>query len=105
MSRFNWDKIVKLGEELFDFMLHNFETMFDGDLKIKHFDVECGIYGLAVENDKIKETHGENIQKELIQWIKQEKEANELFQTTNWKPFRDPDLYIWIFRVQKTIPI
>jgi hypothetical protein len=92
-----WEKLVKEGEVLFDYMIHNFETMFDGEFKIKHFDIEIGFIGLTSYAEEIKEMYNDDIQKELIQWIKNEKRENALFQNHNWKPFRDPDLLLYMF--------
>jgi hypothetical protein len=85
--KFCWDRFLKEGEELFNYMIHNFDDMFDGN-KIKHFDIRYEyIYDEGTQ--EIKERYGEDIQKELIPWIKKEFESNELINSTSWKPFRD----------------
>jgi hypothetical protein len=91
------DELVKEGETLFTYMTNNFGSMFDGELSIKHFDIENGDYGLTCYVDEIKEKHYNDIQKNLIIWIKKEFDTNELFNNNNWKPFRDPDVITCMF--------
>lgn len=78
-------------------MIHNFNEMFDGESKIKHFDIGISTIGLDCYADDIKEKYNDEIQKELILWIKKEVDANKLFQEKNWKPFRDPWLLTDMF--------
>ena len=86
----NWDKFLKEGDGLFVWMTQNYETMIDGD-KIKHFDIRYGTYLVMDEEEeiKVKLLYGDEIQKEIIPWIKNEYESGRLFEKTNWKPFRD----------------
>jgi len=77
-------------------MIHNFKNMFDGDL-IKHFNIRNGIYHLNNEPNEIKDKYSNDLQKELIIWINKEFEANELFKSNNWKPFRDQDILTYMF--------
>lgn len=83
-----WDRFIKEGEELFDYMLNNFDEMFDGE-KIKHFDIRDGYYGYFDEIEEIKEKYFIEIQKELVLWIKNEFNNKSLLENKNWKPFRD----------------
>jgi hypothetical protein len=78
------------GYSLFDYMIHNFSSMFDGYDKIKHFDVISGVYDLRMDVFDIKKQYFDDLQRELIPWIQKEFENNELFQSTNWRPFCDP---------------
>jgi hypothetical protein len=96
-NNLHWDKFLVEGDILYNYMLNNFENMFDGDSKIKHFDIVCGLFALTEYIDEIKEQYNDDIQKELILWIKKELEENRLFQKDSWKPFRDPDLIIYMF--------
>jgi trigger factor len=66
-----WDRFLIEGKELFQYMKNNFDTMFDGDAKIKHFDIRdevCYDYG----SQELKQVFGTEIQKELVPWIKKE---------------------------------
>jgi hypothetical protein len=93
----NWDKFLIEGHTLFTYMIQNFGTMFDGDTKIKHFDIESGVFGICDYIDDIKETYSDDIQIELIQWIQREMEETTLCQSSNWRPFRDQDLFLYMF--------
>jgi len=77
-----WDRFLKEGDELYDYMIHHFDAFFDGDSIIKHFDIRPGW-------DDIKSFYIENIQKELISWIHEEWKNHRLNNKDNWKPFRD----------------
>ena len=92
-----WDKFIVKGQELFDYMINNFNDMFDIDMKIKHFTLrDGGVYDLGTEEIMIK--HGTDIERELILWIYNEYNTNDLFNTNLWKPFRDDyiitDMYL-----------
>ena len=83
--------LVKKGEELFQYMIHNYDTMFDGDY-IKHFDVWYTSHMMEGYYDEaIKECGKNNIKAELIPWIRKEFETNNLFNSENWRPERDYD--------------
>lgn len=92
-----WEKLIKEGESLFDYMIHNFETLLDNETKIKHFDIENGQCGLQEYTDEIKEKYFNDIQPELIKWIKCESDTKDLFDYNNWKPFRDPEFILYMF--------
>jgi hypothetical protein len=87
----HWKEFLKEGDMLFEYMTTNFESMFDGD-KIKHFNIVDGISGsgnAAIDVDQYMKAHIDDIQKELVVWIKKEYEEGRLFQKELWKPFRD----------------
>jgi hypothetical protein len=86
---FCWDRFLKEGDELFNYMTQNFETMFDGDTIIKHFHIGSIYYNYIDKAEEIYNNYGKEIQIELIPWIKNEFEEGRLFQKTNWKPFRN----------------
>ncbi len=83
-----WAEIVKENNKLFDYMIANFESMFDGDSIVKHFEMRYG-YTNDLGLKKIMKKHGDTIQKELISWIRKEYAEHRLFEKTNWTPFRD----------------
>jgi hypothetical protein len=85
---FCWDRFLVEGEVLFEYMKNNFIDMFEGDTKIKYFNIRneiCYDYG----SQELNKVFGKEIQKELVPWIKKELEDNRLFNNTLWKPFRD----------------
>ena len=85
---FCWNRFLIEGEELFEYMTHNFNDMFDKDSRIKHFNIRYeAIYDVG--SQELKEKYGAEIQNELVPWIKKELEDNRLFDKTLWKPFRD----------------
>lgn len=85
----HWDEFLEEGATYFDYMIKNFETMFDGNSIIKHFRIGSVYYGYQCNATEINNKYGEEIQKELVPWIKNEFEEGRLFDNTNWKPFRD----------------
>ena len=85
------DTNIEKGDKLFDYMIHNFESMFDGE-KIKHFAIVDGIKGSGnevIDVDEFTKAHNTDIQKVLILWIKKEYEEGRLFIRENWKSIRD----------------
>jgi hypothetical protein len=89
---YKWKEFLEEGDELYSYMIHNFEEMFDGDSIIKHFDVRdfyCNGFNHA---DIIIDKYYTDIQTELILWIKKEYIEGRLVDKTQWKPFRDYDL-------------
>lgn len=85
----NWKEIAKEGEELFEYMLSKYEMMLDGDDKVKHFDIGAEWGMLTDKADEFKETYSDDIQRELVPWIRDEIHKGGLFKLENWRPFRD----------------
>jgi hypothetical protein len=71
--------------------------MFDGEDKVKHFDVGYRWCKLRDAADEIREKYSNQIQRELVQWIKKEFQTNELFKIENWKPYRNPYEIVFMF--------
>ena len=97
----NWETLAKDGDELFEYLINNYEKMLDGEDKVKHFNIDKAKHFNIDNGDyledcviEIKETYSDELQKELAPWIKNEFQKNELFKIENWKPFRDCDLYL-----------
>jgi len=86
----NWKIVAEEGQDLFDGLIRKFENMFDGEDKVKHFDVGYRWCRLRDAADEIREKYSNQIQRELVQWIKKEFQTNELFKIENWKPYRNP---------------
>lgn len=88
MSHF-WERFLKEGDELFNYMVNNFEKMFENDTHIRHYRVREGIYSNVSEIDIIEKLYNNDIEKECIEFIRNELKNKLLFDKLNWKPFRD----------------
>jgi hypothetical protein len=86
--KYKWDEFLAEGDEMFEYMTRNFEIMFDGESDIKHFSIRYGTY-CDKNINKIKEEYGDDIQKKLIIWIKNEIKNDRFFEKSLWKPFRE----------------
>jgi hypothetical protein len=73
-------------------MVCNFESLFDRNTIIKHFDIRPGVYGLNDFIILIKSQSYTDIQNKLISWIHNENSIGQLFKSENWKPFRNQEL-------------
>ncbi len=76
-----WDRFLIEGEYLYNYMIINFENMFDRNI-IKHFCINDGIYRHIKDTDKMNNEMADNIQKELFPWIKKEYQEGRLFDKT-----------------------
>ena len=83
-----WNRLKREGETLYDYLIHNYDKLFDGD-NIKHCYIRDGIYSHIANTDEIYEKYGQDIQLELLPWIQNEFNENRIFDKTLWKPFRD----------------
>jgi hypothetical protein len=84
-----WADFLVEGDKLYDILVNNFESMFDDNI-IKHFRIRDNKYlSLYDTIIKIKEQYENDIRKELLSWIRNELNENQLFKRSNWKPFRD----------------
>ena len=83
-----WKRFVEEGNELFDYLIHNYDHMID-DTTIKHFNIREGMCWLNEYINTIKSTYNNDIQQKLISWIKKEFESGNLFKNEKWKPFPD----------------
>jgi hypothetical protein len=93
-----WEEFLIEGDELFNYMKDNFETIFDGDEIIKHFDITYGLYDLGDKAKELNKQYSKEIQKELIPWIQNELKEGRLLDNTYWKPFRHA-IYIEYMRL------
>ena len=92
---YKWEEFLIQGDILYNYMINNFENMFDSDKIIKHFHIRPGLFEIGwYDADEINEKYGDDIQKELIPWIRKEFETNRLFDKNKWKPFRDQDAFV-----------
>jgi hypothetical protein len=96
-SDYMWSSFLREGDILYNYLINNFEELFDGN-KIKHFGFRDGLYRGVTNIDEMNDTYSIDIQNELIPWIKKELEENRLFKKELWKPFRDQyslsDMYL-----------
>jgi hypothetical protein len=91
-----WDDFLIEGDLLYTHMINNFQEMIDTDY-IKHFKIRDGVYRHIYDTAKMTEEYGNDIQKELISWIKNELNTNRLFDKTLWKPFRDQSFFSYMY--------
>ncbi len=83
-----WPCLVKEAEQSYEYMIHNYNDMFDGDT-IKHFDIRY-VSNLAMKcAGDLREDCYDDIHKEVLPWIRNEHESGRLFEHANWKPFID----------------
>jgi hypothetical protein len=86
---FHWDRFLIEGDELFEYMTLNFQSMFSGEYTINNFDIEAGLYWISSEAEELYNMYNNDIQSKLIPWIMKEYNTYRLFNKENWKPFRD----------------
>jgi hypothetical protein len=91
-----WDKFLKEGDELFDYMTNNFETICSNE-NITHFDIVDRRYRFTDEVQRIKDKYMSDIHMQLYNWIKGQCDCKQLFNKGNWKPFRDQEILIDMF--------
>lgn len=93
---YKWNDFLKEGDELYIYMINNYQSMFENNSKIKHFSIIDGIYSYIIDINKIMEIYGKMIENELIKFIKSEYDSKSLFDKLNWKPFRDNDNIVFM---------
>ena len=79
---------MKDGNKMYNYMVNNFNDMVN-DKSIRHFNVGYALPHVMDYADEINEKYNNDIQLELIPWIKKEFDSEALFEYTNWMPFRD----------------
>ena len=82
----DWDKCIEEGNKSFEYMVHNYDKMFDKSV-IKHFNIHYTTRGMMSYYRIIRSNYREKIQPSLIEWINEE--SYTLFEYSNWKPQRD----------------
>jgi hypothetical protein len=88
----DWKKCIEEGEKIINDLEKYYETMIDYD-EIKHFDIEPATSTMMGYYEEIKRQYGLEIHHSLVSWIRKEASDGRLFERTNWKPFRKPDIY------------
>jgi hypothetical protein len=83
-----WSKFLKEGDVMFDYMIKNYNRMVNDNkiwgLEIFEIDQKFGS-----EIHYLEKNYLDEIQKELIPWIQNQYKTGQLFEKSNWKPFRD----------------
>ena len=93
----NWRVAAEECDKLFEDFLPHYKNMLDGEDKIKHFSMGGGWWSLRDHVDKIREEIKDDIQRELVPWIKNEFQKNYLINIENWRPFRDFYLIVDVY--------
>lgn len=83
-----WDRFLVEGDALFDYMIHNLESMYNDEIINDFFIIE-GFRWLLSEANILDEKYNTEIQPHLIRWIINEHNTQRLFNKDYWKPFRD----------------
>jgi hypothetical protein len=89
-----WNKFMAEGDKIHTYMTAHYDTMIRDD-HIPHFIIRRGGYNICDEQEKIKETYGADIERELIPWIRKEHASGRLLNKELWRPFRD-----WVWHVE-----
>lgn len=79
---------IKEGEDLYSYLFNNYHNMIDGNV-IKHFNIGYVSSCVMGYNHDIKDTYKNELEQELLPWIKIEYEEDRLLQKSNWRPFND----------------
>ena len=90
-----WEDCLNEGEKLFQYMIHHYDDMFDGEI-IKHFNIWYATWWMQSYYREVNEICGKDIQLDLVPWIRNEFESKQLFKSSNWKPFRDGESPIYM---------
>jgi hypothetical protein len=97
-----WDRFLVEGDALYTILTTNFDSLFDGN-KIKHFYLIDGIYRSIKDTAEMTNEMGDDIQKDLVPWIKNELKEGRLFDKTLWRPFRDNNAVITMYHGYKKL--
>jgi hypothetical protein len=83
-----WSQFLKEGDILFDYMIKNYNVMINDNIirGLEIFEIRQNFYSEILYLEK---NHLDEIQKELIPWIQNQYKTGQLFEKSNWKPFRD----------------
>jgi len=87
-----WEKFIIRGNALYNYMIHNFENMFENESSIKNFEIVDIFYMFSITIKNIIIQHNQDIHNQLFLWIKNEFKENRLFDKNLWKPFRDVEV-------------
>jgi len=88
-----WLDLLTIGDQLFDYLYHNFHSLFDDQHNIKHFDIHPASVTMMRYCDSICEQYVPKVHDAIIPWIREEYSSGRLTNKNLWKPFRIPYLY------------
>ena len=86
------DKYIEESKHLFEYMIHNYKDMFDGNI-LKHFDIWYTTWWMQSYYEEVSNKIGGDIQTELVPWIRNEMESGRLIEPKYWKLFHDSDSF------------
>lgn len=89
MTDSTWERFLKEGDALYDYLITQFENMFESTGKIKRFDMSYMSMPVRHLYEGVHEECGEEVHEEIVPWIHEEHQSGRLFNKDNWKPFRD----------------
>lgn len=82
------------GANLYSYMCSQFRTKdIDKYNYIKYFEIRYFANKAYRRLDEVIDKYDAIIQPDLLQWIRQERDTEKLFDRTNWKIFEDPCQY------------
>ena len=93
----NWQDAAEECDKIFEDFLPHYKNMLDGEDKIKHFCMKGRSWGLMDHVNEIREEIKDDIQRQLVPWIKNEFQKNDLTNIENWRPVRDFYLIIDVY--------
>ena len=93
MTDSTWERFLKEGDILYDYLITHYDDMFEPTGKIKRFDMTYMSMSVYHLYEGVYEECGEQIHEEIIPWIHKEYHSERLFNKENWKPFRNQYRY------------
>ena len=75
--KLNWDNFLEEGDKLFNYMTAHYKLMFKENNIITHFKIIDGIYPSIDKDDTIINTYINDIEQELINFIKKDPKYTE----------------------------
>jgi len=88
MTDSTWERFLKEGDVLYNYLITHYDNMFESNGKIKQFDMTYMSMPVYHLYEGVNKECGEQIHEEIIPWIHEEYHSGRLFNKENWKPFR-----------------
>lgn len=91
---FKWSEFLIVGDKLFNYMIHNYNIMINNN-KLRHFEIidyrdKVDKFDMKILDD-LNDNYLKSIEDLLIPWIETQHKTGQLFEKSNWKPFRDQE--------------
>lgn len=94
---FRWSEFLIKSDKLFNYMIHNYNFMINNN-KLRHFEIMDYRDKIDRHDKKILDDLNDNylksIEDKLIPWIETQHKSGQLFEKSNWKPFRDQEDFL-----------